>query len=108
MFFLIRSAFCIGAVALMLPGDEGASVVRDVTAVTRSASAAEAWRYCARHGECVVLSAKLAGLPLRADASPRRTAGRGPISASTLDAADLVPPWSGPKPQRLGVSAARI
>ncbi len=102
MFFLIRSAFCIGVVALLLPGHEGASTVRDVAAVTRTAATAEVRHYCARHGDCIATGARMAGLLLGTEASPKIAARRAPMSASTLEAADLVPTWNGPKLRRGG------
>ena len=101
MFFLIRSAFCIGVVALMLPGQGGPSTVRDVAAVTRNAAATQVRHYCARHGDCIATGARVASLLLGTEMPPRMPAHRGPASADTLDAADLIPAWNGPKP-RLG------
>ncbi|HEX4765448.1 MAG TPA: hypothetical protein VH414_04135 [Lichenihabitans sp.] len=101
MFFLIRSAFCIGVVALMLPGNEGPSTVRDVAVVTRNAAAAGVRHYCVGHGDCVAAGARVAGLLLGTEMPPRMPTRRGSASADTLGAADLIPAWNGPKP-RLG------
>ncbi len=101
MFFLIRSAFCIGVVALILPGSGGPSTMRDLAIVTQNVAAAQVQHYCARHGDCLATGARMAGLLLGAQGSPLTQARHGPASVSTLAAADLIPAWNGPKP-RLG------
>lgn len=107
MFFLVRSAFCIGAVAFMLPGPNGGPELRDMVAAGRSAST-ELTRRCAQSRECVTAGFKLAGWAAAQPSIARATSGTGKASADTIRPStdtlrpeDRLVPWRGPARQGL-------
>jgi len=128
MRFLLRTAFWLTVVALLLPsapfqraGSAPAQQVSAGEAVSAAGAAvADVRQFCARQPEaCVVGSQAFAGLAQKAQAGakklyellteqlggssvaaekPGRTAGRPP--QNTLSPADLTAPWRAPAPRK--------
>lgn len=96
MFFLVRSALCIGLVVAALPGfDRGALAHRTLaglrTQSTRIAAMAAEQMCAAQPGRCLAaVNGNGGGAPVH----PSRTTPI-PVSRDTLTAADRRPSWSG-------------
>lgn len=130
MFFLIRTAFWLSIVILLLPTPDSAQVPESTVGAAQAVTAASATvsdmsQFCSRQpGACEVGSQALTHLGHKAQASakwlyekltsnakpaPEHTGSTGPVakvsvdgdvSQNTLTVADTTPTWRGPQPQR--------
>lgn len=90
MFFLIRSALCIGLVAYMLPATESEDTMRGLANKARSVATDPFDALCSGCAEAQVAKFVLSGSLVKLSSEPRQR------SVSTLLPSDLVPAWMGP------------
>lgn len=97
MFFLARSAFCIGLVAYLLPASEGAPSWQGLAEGAEMAATNRLETLCGASpaGCAEVEAAKL--LLMDRIGTPRSASGSRSIS--TLAGSDFVPTWSNPAPR---------
>jgi hypothetical protein len=98
MMFLLRSAFCLALVVSWMPDPDGevARTWRSARSVATAGVAAGA--ACAEAGAaCRAALSAVSDAKTPVAASPRRPGKNAglPVSADTLSAADLAPPWRG-------------
>ena len=102
MLFLVRSAVCIGAVALLAAGGGESGLGRLIHDAGRDA-AQNLGQACIVSHDCLRIGMGLAATAARVDVG-RRSAPSNP-SADTLTASDLRPAWSAPGGGRAFVSS---
>ena len=96
MFFLARSALCIGIVVTMLPGKGDPGALGDVAAAAGRVVSSEVQSVCASRARCADAGMAVGKMILtnkaRLPAPPRGD----PASTDSLLLADLAPSWRGP------------
>ncbi len=102
MFFLIRSAVCIGAVALLVTGGGNAGLGRVLDTDGRDV-AQSLGQACIASSGCLRIGMGLVATAARAD--PDQRAVSLEKSADTLTASDLGPAWIAPRGRRASVAA---
>ena len=102
MFFLIRSAVCIGAVALLATGG-GKTDIGRVLDIGGRETAQRLGQACVASNDCLRIGMGLVATAARG--GPGRRAAPSDRSVDTLTASDLAPAWTAPGGRRAAVSA---
>ena len=102
MFFLVRAAVCIGAVALVAAGGDKAGLPRVVDTAGRDA-AQSLGQACVASDDCLRIGMGLVATAARID--PGRRIALSDPSVDTLTALDLRPAWNARGGRPAAVSA---
>ena len=89
MFFLVRSAVCVGIVFCMLPNSGGGKSLQDLATDTGRLAVNKAETYCAASADCAQAGVRLAAAAFTKAAAPADAADRRRVAQASPAASDI-------------------